>query len=97
MDRKKGHHKLVPGDCRPEPIFFVNSVSQLLSGMLYTTVGFHKSLRGPSVWSKTTLIKGHVGGAGACPPTCKMGTFFHIPLALTMPINNNFQLNGASG
>ena len=38
MDRKKGHHKLVPGDCRPEPIFFVNSVSQILSGMLYIII-----------------------------------------------------------
>ena len=25
-----------------------------------------------------------------------VGTFFQIPLALTMPISNNFQLNGAS-
>ena len=51
------------------------------------TVGFHKSLRGPSVWSKITLITGHVGGAGACPPTCKMRESFH---------SNKFQLNGAS-
>ena len=43
------------------------------------------------------LITGHVGGAGACPPTCKMRTFFHIPLALSMTISNKFQLNGASG
>ena len=50
-----------------------------------------------SVWGKTTLITGSVGGAGAGPPTLKMGTFFHIPLALTMPISNNFQLNRASG
>ena len=52
------------------------------------TVGFHKSLRGPSVWSKTTIITCHVGGAGACSPTCRMGTFFHVPLALTTPISN---------
>ena len=38
-----------------------------------------------------------VGGAGAGPPTCKMGTFFHIPLALTIPISNNFQSNRALG
>ena len=38
-----------------------------------------------------------VSGAGTGPPTCKMGTFFHIPLALTMAINNNFQLNEALG
>ena len=43
-----------------------------------------------------TLITGDVGGAGAGPPTCKMGTFFQIPLPLTTPISNNFQLNGAS-
>ena len=63
------------------------------------TVGFHKSLRGPSVWSKITLITGHVGGAGACPPTCKMEKFFHISLALTMPMNNiknNFYFNNQS-
>ena len=35
-----------------------------------------------------------MGGAGEDPPTCKMGTFFQIPLALTMPIGNNLQLNG---
>ena len=50
-----------------------------------------------SVWSKTTLNTGGVGGAGAGPPTCKTRTFFLIPLALTMPIINNFQLNGAPG
>ena len=54
-------------------------------------------VRGLSVCSKSTLIMGHVGGARVCPPTCKMGTFFQIPLALTMPISNNFQLNAASG
>ena len=46
---------------------------------------------------KWILITGSVGGTGAVPPTCKMGTFFQIPLALTMPIGNIFQLNGASG
>ena len=29
-------------------------------------------------------------GTWAGPPTCQMGTFFQIPLALTMPISNNF-------
>ena len=56
------------------------------------SVGAHAS-----VWGKTTLITGSAGGAGAGPPTCKMGTFFHIPLALTMPISNNFQSRRASG
>ena len=50
-----------------------------------------------SVRSKTTLITGGVGETGEDPPTRKMGTFFQIPLALTMPIGNYFQLNGASG
>ena len=62
----------------------------------YYTVGFDKSLRGPSVRIKTTLITVHVGGTRACPPTCKMGTFFHISLALSMPISNKFQLNPIS-
>ena len=35
-----------------------------------------------SVWSKTTLNTGGVGGAGGGQPTCK-------------PIMKNFQLNGA--
>ena len=38
-----------------------------------------------------------MGGTGEDPPTCKMGTLFQIPLALTMSKSNNFQLNGASG
>ena len=48
-----------------------------------------------SVWSKTTLITGSVGGTGEDPPTCKMGVFFLMPLRLTEPSLNNFQLNGA--
>ena len=64
---------------------------------MYLDTG-QKSLIAVSVRSKTTLITGlcRVGGAGVGPPTCKMGTFFQIPLALIMPISNNFQLNGAS-
>ena len=57
-----------------------------------STVPGHKSWTAASVGSKTTLIKVGVRGA-----TCKLGTFFQIPLTLTMPISNNFQLNGASG
>ena len=49
------------------------------------------------VWRQTTLITCSVGGEGVCQPTCKMGTFFPIPLAITEPILNNFQLNEASG
>ena len=75
----------------------VSITTRFLNTDVPYTVGFHKSLRGPSVWSKIIIITGHVGGAGACPPTCKMRTFFHIPLALSMSISNKFQLNGASG
>ena len=50
-----------------------------------------------SVWSKTTLISGNVGGAGAGQPTCKLVKFFIISLRRTEPIFNNFQENGASG
>ena len=38
-----------------------------------------------------------MGGTGEDQTTCKLGTFFQIPLAQTMSIGNNFQLNGASG
>ena len=48
-----------------------------------------------SIWSKTSLNTGGVGGARADPPSCKMGTFFLMSLTLTEPIFNNFQLNGA--
>ena len=39
-----------------------------------------------SVWCKTTLITGGVGGVGADPPTFKIRTFFLISLALSVPI-----------
>ena len=42
-----------------------------------------------SVWSKTNIIKGTVGGVGAGQPTCKLGMFFPMSLALTMPIIKN--------
>ena len=48
-----------------------------------------------SVWSKTNLKSGGVGGAGADPPTYEMRIFFHMSLKLTEPSFNNFQLNGA--
>ena len=35
--------------------------------------------RSPSLWSKTTLITGSVGGAGEDPPTCEMGNFSYVP------------------
>ena len=48
-----------------------------------------------SVWSKTTLITGSVGGTGVDPPSCKTSTFFLRSLALRVPIYRNFQSNGA--
>ena len=61
------------------------------------TVSGHKSWSAAIVWSKTTLITGDVGGEGVDPPKCKMGgTFLQNPLALSVPIISNFQLNGAS-
>ena len=50
-----------------------------------------------SVCYKTAQITGGVGGAVACPPTSKLGTFLLWPLALSMQIYSNFQINGASG
>ena len=48
-----------------------------------------------SVWNKTGLIAGCVGGSWANPPFCKMNTFFLRSLALSVPICGNFQSNGA--
>ena len=39
-----------------------------------------------SVWSKTNLNPGCVGGTWVDPPSCKMNTFFLRSLALSMPI-----------
>ena len=47
------------------------------------------------LWSKTTQTTGGVDGTWEDSPTCKMGTFFLMPLTLTEPSFNNFQLNGA--
>ena len=44
-----------------------------------------------SVWGKTTLNTGSVGGAGVDPQTGKMGLSFLMSLALRIPILNNFQ------
>ena len=35
--------------------------------------------------------------AGACPPTSELGKILLWPLALSMPIYSNFQINGALG
>ena len=50
-----------------------------------------------SLCYKTTLITGGVGGTGVGPPTFKLGTFLLWPLALSLPIYSNFQVNGAYG
>ena len=57
-----------------------------------------KSLSGhSSVCYKTSLNTGGVGQAGAAPPTSKLEKFLSWPLALSMSIYSNFQINGASG
>ena len=50
-----------------------------------------------SVCYKTTQNRGGVGRTGTAPPTSKLGTFLSWPLALSMSIYSNFQINGASG
>ena len=57
-----------------------------------------KSLSGhSSVCYKTSLNTGVVGQTGAAPPTSKLEKFLSWPLALSMSIYSNFQINGASG
>ena len=57
-----------------------------------------KSLSGhSSVCYKTSLNTGGVGQAGAAPPTSKLEKFLSWPLALSMSIYSNFQINVASG
>ena len=46
---------------------------------------------------KTTLNTGSVGRAGDAPPTYKLGKFLSWPLALSMLIYRNFQINGTLG
>ena len=58
------------------------------------TVGELKDLTKRNLWSKTTLIASIVSGAGVIPPFCKIVTFFHRSLALSVPIYRNFQSNG---
>ena len=65
-----------------------------ICGVVTSTLRLKSLLPLPSVWSKTTLNTGGMGGAREDPPTCKMGTFFVISLTLTEPSLNNFQLNG---
>ena len=43
----------------------------------------------------TTFINGVIGVAGVCSYTCKLGTFFVMPLKLpTMPIFEKISLRG---
>ena len=68
-----------------------------LLGYLKYTLSL-KSLSGhSSVCYKTSLNTGGVGRAGAAPPTSNLGKFLSWPLALSMSIYSNFQINGASG
>ena len=50
-----------------------------------------------AVYYKTALNTGSVGRAWAAPPTSKLGTILSWPLALSMTIYSNFQINGTSG
>ena len=43
----------------------------------------------------TTLIDGVEGVTGVCSYTCKLGTFFVMPLTLPMPIFEKKSLRGA--
>ena len=43
----------------------------------------------------TTLIDRVVGVAGVCSYTCKLGTFFVMPLTLPIPIFEKISLRGA--
>ena len=43
----------------------------------------------------TTLIDRVVGVAGVCSYTCKLGTFFVMPLTLPIPIFEKLSLRGA--
>ena len=58
------------------------------------TVGEKKDWTKRDFRSKTTLITGGVSRTWVNPPFCKMATFFHRSLALSMPIYRNFQSNG---
>ena len=58
------------------------------------TVGELKDWTKCNLWSKTTLIASSVSGVGVNTPFCKMSTFFHRSLALSVPIYRNFQSNG---
>ena len=59
--------------------------------MLTRTLHLKSLLPLASVWSKTTLNTGGVGGAWVGPQTCEMVTFFLMSLALHKPILNNLK------
>ena len=59
-------------------------------------VGSLKDWRNRSVWSKTTLISGGVGGAGVDPPSWKTNVFFVGPWHFVrqfIEISNQMELN----
>ena len=49
-----------------------------------------------SLCYKSTLNTDGVGWAGAATPTSALRTFLSWPLAQSVPIHSNFQINGAS-
>ena len=73
-----------------------------ISMLFFIVIDIHtlslKSLSGhSSVCYKTGLNTGGVGQAGAAPPTSKLEKFLSWPLALSVLIYSNFQINGTSG
>ena len=72
---------------------FISWLTLLAFTRYLNTVGSLKDWTNRSVWSKTTLITGGVGGAGADTPTCKTSTPLLRSLALSsVPIYRNFHI-----
>ena len=70
------------------------SVGFLKNLCIYYTLPLKSLLPLASIWSKTTLNTGGVGGVSVEPSYLKKGDIFsyvHMSLALRMSIFNNFQ------
>ena len=74
---------------------FISWLTLLAFTRYLNTVGSLKDWTNRSVWSKTTLITGGVGGERVNPPSWKTGKFFLRSLTLSEPIYRNFQSNEA--
>ena len=73
-------------------LFFSSPFYSILHTLSLKSLSVHSS-----VCYKTSLNSGGMGQAGAAPPTSKLEKFLSWPLALSMSIYSNFQINGASG